>query len=328
MKLLFVGDPHVERKDRADAQALVDYVFDVAHKHQAVVLLSGDLYHTHGVIDADVQYFWYNAFDRFRQANIPVIALKGNHDEPAHGDSDASSLVTHIEQAQMVIWQPYRRNGILFCPYTDAETLYKWSAEATDCMTLICHGTFDGSRYENGFFAGDAMDQNRIIQPHIISGHIHTPQAFGKVVYPGAPRWRTLSDANTARAIWLFEFDALGNPLRSSGFDTGLCCRQIVHLIDTFDDPIDPVALNPLPKNEYRIDIKGSEAFIQARKPVFAGWAKVRTIRTDVRARVRVKESEGVGVAFSKWVDAFKAKNGTESSTLRDMARSRIHGLD
>jgi len=39
---------------------------------------------------------------------------------------------------------------------------------------LFCHQTFDGAKFENGFYAPDGFDFSGIKYEKIISGHIHT----------------------------------------------------------------------------------------------------------------------------------------------------------
>jgi len=324
LRYLFVGDPHAEPHDLADCVALAKFVIQIAKEQDATVVLAGDLYHTHAIIHAEVQYFWWSFFETLRKQKIPCIVLKGNHDAPGVDGSRATALIAHVEQCCTVLHEPHLDGVVLFCPYTKRDQLIKWSESYPDAKVLVCDQTFDGSRYENGFFAGDGVDPNLIKQKRIISGHIHTPQELDKVWYPGAPRWRTLSDANTDRAVWLLDFDAAGNLVTKTPFDTGKVCRQIFHFVDT---PEAPVSFTPVPGAVYHVDVTGPAAWIEQRKSVFAGRARIRTIKTDTRAEVKVRESEGVGVAFGKWVDVFQPKHGTERAVLKKLAQERVHGL-
>jgi DNA repair exonuclease SbcCD nuclease subunit len=323
-KYLLVGDPHATVEDLDDCKELAAQVWGRAKANDATVVYLGDLYHTHAIIHAEVQYFWYQHLQDMKDDGVPVIILKGNHDAPGTSRSLATALIAHHGQAELVLHEPMEKDGILFCPYVDDGTLLtSWSNAYYNCKTLICHQTFDGSRYENGFFAGDGVDPDAIIQEKVISGHIHAPQEFGKIWYPGAPRWRTLSDANTDRALWLVEFNPSGRLVSKEAFDTGKVCRQIFHFVDTPDAPI---TVQPVAKAEYRIDIQGPQSWIDERKPQFETWARVRTLRTDVRA-ARVKESDGIGPAFSKWLQAFAPRHGTDKETLNEMVKGRLNGF-
>jgi DNA repair exonuclease SbcCD nuclease subunit len=325
MRLLFVGDPHAEPGDLQDCKALADFVLRVAVEQKVDgIVLSGDLYHTHAIIHAEVQLFWFDFFEECSKHGVTVALVKGNHDAPGTEGSRATALIAHKHQAHIsALHEPVVEGGVLFCPYTTPEKLVEWSEKYSECETLVCHQTFDGSVYENGMFAPDGVDPGLIKQKRIISGHIHTPQEFGKVWYPGAPRWRTLADANVDRAIWALEFDSNGELVSRTPFDTGRVCRRIVFREDTPDKPVMEVEF-PDPKDEFRVDIRGPQAWIDQRKPFFEGRARYRTFATDRLVRAVVRESEGVGIAFAKWVNAFEPPRGTPKNVLQKMADSRV----
>lgn len=325
-RLLFVGDPHAEPHDLKDCQALAGLIKKVAIDNQVdQIVLAGDLYHTHGVIHAEVQFFWWTFLQDLRNSNLDVLIIKGNHDAPGVAGTLATALLTHVEQATVVAWAPWIENGILFCPYTTGEQLVKWSNEHPECNTLICHATFDGSRYENGFYAGDGVNPNLIKQKRIISGHIHAPQEFGKVWYPGAPRWRILTDANTDRAIWVLDFDDSGDLQTMTPHTTNDTCRRIFHYVDTPTSSL-PAHFVANDKDEFRIDIQGPQSWIDQRKPLFESWARIRALRTDSKVEATVKESDGVGVAFGKWMEAYTPRRGTDKTVLKTLVEERLHG--
>lgn len=328
-RYLFIGDPHVTPDDLNDAKALALLIKQTLEsrkleQHVDGIILAGDLYHTHAIIHAEVQFFWWCFFEENRLHN--AIVIKGNHDAPGVEGSLATALIAHVEQATVVAWRPLVKDNILFAPYTNGPQLVKWSEEHPECGTLVCHQTFDGSRYENGFFAGDGVDPNLIKQKGIISGHIHTPQEFFKVWYPGAPRWRTLGDANVERAIWILDFDGAGNLMKREAIDTSSVCRRIIQVQDTPATPFD-VNARPAAKDVLHIEIRGPQEWLDERRPLFEGWARVRGVRTDGHAAVKVRESEGVGVAFDKYTDAFAPRYGTERATLKRMAKERLNGF-
>lgn len=324
-RYLFVGDPHAEPHDLTDCLRLSRYVIRLARQHGATLVVVGDLYHTHAIIHAEVQYFWFCFYEACRQVGVRVITLKGNHDAPGTEGSRATALIAHVSQCTAVLYGPYVENGILFCPYTKGTQLLEWSAAYPECKTLFCHQTFDGSVYENGFFAGDGVDPNLITQSMVISGHIHAPQSFGKVWYPGAPRWRTLSDANVERAVWLLDFEN-GKLVNKQSFDTGKVCRRIWQAVDTPAAPFSEAHL-PEEKDVLHLTIMGPRSWIKERRPLFEKRARVRTVCTDVRAVVQVKESDGVSVAFNKWFDAFQPRHGTAKTVLKKLTEERLRGF-
>lgn len=340
MLLLLVGDYHAEPSDLDDCRRLADLIVSTAVEHKATVLFMGDQYHTHAIIHAEVQLFWIQFYQRLRDANVSTISLIGNHDKPGSAHSKATAMLAHKHQTQ-VVHEPYvvhtrislspdHEPVMLFLPYyDDTEEFVKVCNEYSKVPTLFCHQTFNGAAYDNGFYDKHGVDPNLIPQKQVISGHIHAPQEFSKVWYVGAPRWRTLSDADTERAIWLVDVKEDGSVNKISSFNTGLVCRKICTFVDNQKNWTDdegeewaPPFLSP--KHEWRVDIHGTAEYIDKRMPVYRIMhAKVRTFRTELE-QPKVKESEGVAVAFEKWVDDYQPQHGTDKNVLRETLKERV----
>lgn len=323
MRLLIVGDYHAEPSDLDDCQNLANLIIEKAVEHQATVLFTGDQYHTHAIIHAEVQLFWLSLYQRLKDAGIESISLVGNHDRPGSSHSKASSMLAHVHHTH-VIREPFLMYGVmLFVPYMDdGQAFVDVCNKHPKVHTLICHQTFNGSKYENGIYAKDGVDPNLIPQVQVISGHIHSPQEFDKVWYVGAPRWRTLADANTDRAIWLVDFNMDGSINSRTPFDTGKVCRQIFKLEDHEGGTPLPQHLDR--RHEWRIDVHGTAAYIEQRVPELkAAGAKVRTFKTELD-QPKVKESEGIDVAFGKWVEQFQPQYGTDKDVLKGLLNDRV----
>lgn len=324
-RILAVGDVHATPDDLDDCYALLAFVARLARLHEAVVLFLGDQYNTHAVIRAEVLWFWRENFRVLRDFGLEIIALVGNHDFAGEGLRQ-HVMVAHEDQVE-VIDRPRvlpAFPGVLFMPYVADRDSFVAQAnmEPRTANTLICHQTFDGAQYDNGFYAKDGVDPGLVSQGTILSGHVHTPQSFSKVTYLGAPRWRTLSDADIERAVWLLEFDDTGNLLSKQPFDTGEVCRQIKYHLDT---PETPICLPLDPRHDWRIDVKGPADWLEKRKADLATpGVKVRAFKTD-SARPKVKESEGVTKAFKSYLEAYKPKFGTNVALLGEMAKDRLN---
>lgn len=316
MKTLFVGDVHATPEELGDCRALFDLVRKLCVSELVdEVCLLGDSYHSNNVVRVEVMNFWRNAFNDLRSV-VSVSALVGNHDYAGEG-SKIHAMAAHHEQIE-VVDRPVLRNGILFMPYYSDRTAFVADANRMGGSTLVCHQTFAGSKYENGFYAEDGVDPDLLHHERIVSGHIHTPQIFGKVTYVGSPRWRTLSDANVERALWLYEFDHLGRVLSKLSFDTGETCRQIRYVLDTPDDPFTGV-LDP--RFDWRVDVRGPAAYVEERRKQLAGpGVRLRSFKEERRAPV-VRESEGIDVAFAKFAAKFRGRCGTDPAVLADMVR-------
>lgn len=321
-KLLLIGDVHAVVEELDDCQALVDYVCKIALETEAEIVFCGDLYNTMAVVRVEVMDFWIRAFSKMKELGIETWALVGNHDFGGAGIT-IHSLSAHKQAVNVV---DYPRNivpgvlGVSF--YDNSDLLIKTVQEYPTYKTVICHQTFTGAKYDNGMFAPDGVDPDLFPQENIISGHIHTPMSFGKVTYVGAPRWRTLSDANIERAIWLYEFDGVGNVVNKTPFSTGGVCRQIKYLQDS---PSEPISVELDSSVDWRIDIKGPVDWIEKRKAELAGpGVKIRTFKTE-GTRPVVKESDGIGMAFQKYLNRFTPKYGTDKETLTVLAKDRLH---
>ena len=324
-KLLFVGDVHAVSHELDDCARLMEYVEKIALENGLPhVVLSGDIYNNHGVIDAEVQRFWMETINRFRAEGITTIIIEGNHDRPGTNGTRASALLAHEHHA-IVVRQPTEMFNILFLPYMTNEKVIEACNAHPNTKVVFCHATFDGARYENGFLAPDGIAVDAIPQQTVVGGHIHTPSAFSKVWYPGAPRWRSKADANVDRAVWLLEYHDDGRTHNMTGFDTSKVCKKIWHLTDSEAEPLK--AFDPNPAHDYRIDVVGSREWVEERSALYRGKARVRPVLTDSKKRVAIKESEGIAVAFQKWIDSFKPTFGTAPDILMKLSRERLHAV-
>lgn len=316
-KVLLVGDVHATPEELADCRALMNLVREIGIEHMVdEICLLGDSYHTMNVIRAEVLAFWREMFEWL---GVPVVALVGNHDFAGEG-SPIHAMIAHEDQIQ-VVDKPLVKQGVLYLPYYSDREAFVAAARANPTTTLVCHQTFEGAKYENGIYAKDGVDPDLLPQKHVISGHIHTPHAFGKVRYIGAPRWRSLPDANVDRAVWLYDFDAAGDIRQTTPFDTGKTCRQIRYVLDTPEKPFEGV-LDP--GVDWRVDIRGPAAYVDERKKVLAGpGVRVRAFKVE-KTGIRVRESDGIDEAFKKYLVKFRGRRGTPPEVLARMAMERL----
>jgi DNA repair exonuclease SbcCD nuclease subunit len=216
-RTLWVGDPHVKPDNIGEWTRLIDFILEKAleHKTQRIVF-SGDMFHTHMVIRMDVQNFWMNALKKLT-TNLPlcgqIILLKGNHDIAGDREREESMSALDIFEGYPKVtvvkdWHADQDFG--YIGYVSGEDKFleycqKIKEQNPKVDTVFCHQTFDGSTYDNGFYAPDGFDPAKVPFDQVISGHIHTQQTLGKVFYGGTPRWDTASDANQQKGIWIFQ---------------------------------------------------------------------------------------------------------------------------
>lgn len=331
-KVLIVGDMHVVPEELTDCSALVQHILTVCRTEDVTeVWFTGDQHHTHAVLRLEAMHWWRVAFKALRAEGISSVCLVGNHDQASPGSPMHAMMAYEGLQGVAIIDKPTVRHGVLLVPYMHAEeefvvacraaSLQGGPGEPPETQTVFCHQTFDGSTFENGFLASDGFNPNLVPQELLISGHIHSGQEFGKVWYVGAPRWRSLSDANVERAVWVVEFED-GKVKDRRPYSTGDVCRQILHREDT---PEKPVQLPLDARHQWRVDVRGPIDWCQQRKKeLVAAGARIRTFPTQVRSQGRVRESEGIATAFRGFLGSYQAKFGTSREVLEQMAKERL----
>ena len=330
MRLLLVGDPHVTVEELGDAQGLLDGVHALyGQLGPDKVIFMGDLHHNHAVTRVEVTDFWLRNLARFPKDKLVLIL--GNHDRPNDASSTAHALQAYHSLAAVVSGVQSLGEGVFVAPYFHSrgdlvESMQQFNKSV---KVLLCHQTFDGSRYENGFFAPDGLDPRLLGIQRVISGHIHTSQALnweeGYVQYIGSPRWRSISDANVNKSVVLYdtETDIF------QGFDTQNWCSPIGKATLSNVKELDTVSFVRNPKARLHLDVVGAKVEVEVQTALIKAQvprAKIRPVYTDQsNKRLSVTESEGVFNALRRYVAAFRPTYGTPASVLQDMVVRRLN---
>lgn len=308
--ILIVGDPHVRPDNLAESEKLLEYVESTAKQYsvQTIVFL-GDLFHTHRVIRMEVQNFWIKWAKRLGKI-AKVILMVGNHDQPGDDQSEgrmsALDVLKGIEGVQ-VVDSPSIVEGMTFLPHTaDQERFAHWVSES-NTPYLFCHQTFDGSQYENGFYAKDGLPLDYVKKfQQVISGHIHKGQEFGNVWYPGTARWDSISDANESKGLWLVEL-----PGNSRKFlPTSEVCQPIVSIEIREGDEIPTFPFSV----KAHIKLIGSSSWIANTAKSLKGKVRISAKPTDKKFsgdRSRLASLESYAETF-KFDDGISAKDVVE----------------
>ena len=330
MKLLYVGDVHARPEDLDDCQALLDLVYEQAQLYRPDgIIFLGDQHHTHGIIHLDVIGFWRRNLLKLTGAGLPagmgfdVTLLVGNHDMSGDLSSPNHAIMAYQSMDRVFVVDQARAMmspEMVFLPYMGDNAAFVKKCQEIHATTVVCHQEFNGAEYENGFFSSTGVEPAAVPQTLLISGHIHTPQILGKVWYLGAPRWLTAADANQDRFIYVVEHDSDGSVLSKVAIPTGDVCQRIFQLEDT---PAKPLAIEEGTRHKYIVDIIGPQAWIEERRPLWAGKARIRTHRTDQQI-IRLKESEGIEKALVKFATEFIPPQGTHRDILLGMVKTRL----
>ncbi len=324
MKYLVIGDYHATYSELDECNKLADFIIStLVGDDSLTALFLGDQFNDFSVINLHVLAFWQSFFERIQKTGRKAIALVGNHDQPGDGSIEKHALMA-FKNIATIVDSPYENEDALFLPYYHTNAEFIVNSMTSQKKTVFAHQAFYGGVYDNGLKIreGDGIDPSLVPQSHIISGHIHSPQEFGKVWHIGAPRARTRSDANIDRNLWIVEIDGFGEIVNKSPLPLKSICKQIVTIKDTSDSQPTIATDSNI---EYRIDIYGDESYIIERKSYYKQFTNVRfrTIPTQIKPAT-VKESDGIEMAFAKFVSEFKPKYNTDKQVLAKLIKDRL----
>lgn len=332
MRVVYGGDPHGVVSELADCRALVEATakFAVEQKADRIVCL-GDLTDAMSYLRLEVLDFWRWGVDLWLEAVPSVVLLVGNHDLandrschalwPLAGRWNRREDGPFGHRMVTVVDGPVQDGPLLYLPYVHGKEEFVRLAREHGVadQALVCHQSFDGAQYENGMYVGEeGVDAALLPQHTVISGHIHKAGMYGKVRYVGSPRWRISSDANEEKAVWMYDHALDGRIVDAVALDTSAFCRKIVQYVVTPDSLPAVPAAGPL--LDVRVDVRGPAGFVAEHHARLQDLgAKVRTFRTDATV-IEVRESEGVGVAWGRFLGTFRPANGTGPERIAELA--------
>ena len=243
----------------------------------------GDLYHTFAIKRTEVDYFWHKWLNQLSY-NKRVYVLVGNHDKVNQGNDEdlrhALNTLAH-EQSDLHIIQSPAAFGIFgFIPYFHSKPKFVEEANKLydqGVKTIFAHAEFNGGKFETGMYIPDGINPDDIKADLVISGHIHSRQRFGKILYPGTARWLTSSDKNEPKGLWLAEFDDQGKIVKEEFLDTSHVCTPIYayQFKEGEDEPVIPEG------SRASVELIGSSEWVQKQKVKFKGRASISSKITD-----------------------------------------------
>lgn len=328
-KILVIGDVHAQPSDLEDCERLREFVVQESVKNKVdKVVFMGDQYHTHSIKHVEVEKFWINFFDELNHNNIKTIALVGNHDKSGNISADATAMQSHQKEIK-VVDTPYLEDNILFMPYNPngAKFIEICNSYASSSKYVFAHVSCIGGEYENGFkieAGSDTIEVSEVPQEHIVSGHIHKPSKFGKLLYVGSPRWLDMGGANISRGINLINIDNSGNIVSNDTISTD----KVLARKWQFDHTEEFSCLDKLSEipntDTVLINIKGTSLFCKESKEKIARpKTYFRVFPTDT-SNIRLYESNGIKESLKLLFDSYSPKNGTGKEVLKTMINDRV----
>jgi DNA repair exonuclease SbcCD nuclease subunit len=320
-KVIVVGDFHCVAGELPECERLIEYIYSIQKIENAQkIIFLGDQYHSHANIHLYVLDFWHKTLKELKSHFKDVICLVGNHDQPGGTPENIVQHAMKVHQHDVnVIDQPKVIDNVLYLPYYGtSDIFYKHLNSVKEPYKgIVAHQTLEGAAYENGFYAKDGINVTDIPQ-WIVSGHLHKTQYIGKkVFYPGSPRWRQLTDANSNKYIWVMELGDDCKVLKK--YDTSRVCTPIYHLELNQSSSLE----KPTQEGNYVVDLHGSEKFIKDNIQSIKQWAKVR-VYPEITTKLTVRESEGVHKSLFDYMDKMEIKNGTNLTVLKETTLERL----
>lgn len=219
---LVIGDLHVQMSNLEDTNKIFKIIQESAiNLNPQSIIFTGDIYHTHAVLRQEIIDTVQYCFS-YLKSGVPsdtkIYIIVGNHD----GYSPTSTKINAVRQTLTnyahivddISGSIESNSGYFLVGYKHKEEDFLNDIKNAGDRIIICHQTFNGAKYDNGFYAPDGFDLSKVKQK-IISGHIHSEQSFGNVVYVGTPR-----PVNFGEAVDLRDENALDNRKSISYFYT------------------------------------------------------------------------------------------------------------
>jgi hypothetical protein len=201
----------------------------------------------------------------------------------------------HLDEYIKIVTSPLSDGVYGYVPYIhdNAEFVKEANSLAEQgVQVLISHTTYQGSKYDNGMYAPDGVDVSLIDErlTHLISGHVHADQEFGRVWYSGTARWLSKSCANRQKGIWLVVHSETGSILSKKLISTESVCTPIVSLTwkEGEDKPIIP--------NNAKVDVElvGSSEWVSKQKAELKGLVSISSKITDIKKSATRKSGKSL----------------------------------
>lgn len=306
-KILWVGDPHVQKSNLDESRRLFEWVVAQHKQHAAHVILAGDLYNDFSLMRVEVAEFWHEFLTKLGAAYV----ITGNHDMTP--DGAGSALTVHSGQCRLIDKPvgPFLIGGNMgpvgFVPFMrDNE---KFLAACQDlylagCRTIFCHADINGAQYENGFYSPSGVDISGLPQDlKLISGHIHKQQEFGNVWFPGTPRHLTRSDVGETKGIWLLDGDK--RTFIPTPEDVCVPFREYVITPET-----EHLTAELPHSDRVYVDVRGPRDFVSKTLKRIPETNRVRTFPQDEAKPAEIRESDGIPMAFLKFAAKWASSKG------------------
>lgn len=259
-KILAIGDPHFKTDNIPEVNLFMKRLFSlIEDKHPDIIIVLGDLLHTHERLHTSALNKAYEFIDRLRQY-APTYVLVGNHDminnqqflntnHWMNGMKEWNN-VTIVDKVENI---SHNRHTFILCPYVpngrfiealDTGENKNW----TNASCIFAHQEFYGCKM-NAITSVEG-DKWKETYPLVVSGHIHGKQRLQSNVYYTGSAMQHAFGESTKNIVAIITFDSSYD---IEEIDLKLPRKKIVHT--TVEDMKDYVPEET--KDKVKITISG-----------------------------------------------------------------------
>ena len=264
MKILYSGDPHAKLSSLDTFQKYLALMLRLQkEKAPELVVIGGDLFDGHAIIRSEIMNEWANYLSA---SPIKHVLLVGNHDQISPG-APIHAMAALKKIAFSVADIPIQIRDMLFVPYFHNQkdfaermaTIREFNNEGAEPKDILfCHQSFDGSKYDNGFYVPDGFGLDTVNQfKLVVCGHIHSEQEFANVWYPGSPYSMSFADVGADKSVWMIDTETMSRERIPTNLPKYLSVTLSVHEVLPFLEKASA-------EDHYRLIVQGSRAEITA----------------------------------------------------------------
>ena len=215
MRICIIGDLHYGEKSNSEVynrqlNEMLRWAVGVCEENQVncCVQLGDWFHHRNSLNSLTISYGIEGAkilSDYFGKDNVYVLV--GNHDIYYKDSLNVTSL-SIIEPFVTVIDSLFNCHGVLMTPWIIDQK--QWDDLIEDAnenaIFVMGHFEFSGFYVSKGHIAEHGNNAKELgMVRRVFSGHYHSPQEVGNVLYCGTPIATTFSEANEAHGIYILE---------------------------------------------------------------------------------------------------------------------------
>src|SRR5271170_2998662 len=155
MKPLLVGDIHVKKDNIEETRPIFARILELSKSHDCV-LIEGDIYDRHGVLQSDEIEIVYDFFEELKITCPNSLYILGNHEllsnQKNHSLYHHKHQIKVVEKPEIFTIKNETFGAIQYIK--DKETFEKEAQILLQpgVKTIFCHQEFQGGKFENNFY--------------------------------------------------------------------------------------------------------------------------------------------------------------------------------